>query len=162
MQWTNYRTSGLTRHVCIVWSNLHQSWYFLEQCITDKNHPNSTLFREIDASPDCFVVFAGAPNLHRKLTRSASVTPPITVPTSVSDWLNSQDDMVIKNSQQHYYSNVVIEGHAPLSPQSSVTSSGSGSDTHDTDQPQRNTFLEECSGMKGNALRLNITFAVPK
>ena len=65
--------------------------------------------------------------------------------------------MVIKNSQQHYY----IEGHAPLSPQSSVTSSGSGSDTHDTDQHQRNTFLEECSGMKGKGPHLNISFTVP-
>lgn len=96
-------------------------------------------------------VLPGVPNLHRKLTRSASVTPPISVPTSVSDWLNSQDDMAVlrNNNSQHYHSNVVIEGHAPLSPQSSVTSSGSGSDTHEADQHQRNTFLEECSGMKG-------------
>ena len=97
----------------------------------------------------------GGPNLHRKLTRSASVTPPISVPTSVSDWLNSQDDLVLRNSQ-HYNHNVVMEGHAPLSPQSSVTSSGSGSDSHETDHHQRNTFLEECSGMKGSVLGIQV------
>ena len=87
------------------------------------------------------------PNLHRKLVRSASVTPPIPVPSNVSEWLNSQDDLALHNIQNQ--NNNVVEGHPPLSPQSSVTSSGSGSDTHDNDQQSRNTFLEEYSGMKG-------------
>jgi len=40
--------------------------------------------------------------------------------------------------------------HAPLSPQSSVASSGSGGSEHLEDQPSaRNTFQEEGSGMKG-------------
>jgi len=42
--------------------------------------------------------------------------------------------------------------HAPLSPQSSITSSGSGSEEHPHgvtgDQHQRNTFLEESTGMR--------------
>ncbi len=43
-------------------------------------------------------IFSGHVNTHRKLTRSASVTPPMSAtPTSVSDWLNSQDDMLLKN-----------------------------------------------------------------
>lgn len=40
--------------------------------------------------------------------------------------------------------------HAPLSPQSSVASSGSGGSEHLEDQnTARNTFQEEGSGMKG-------------
>ena len=45
--------------------------------------------------------------------------------------------------------------HAPLSPQSSVTSSGSGgSDAHQDDGPQpvRDSFLDEGSGMRGESV----------
>lgn len=43
--------------------------------------------------------------------------------------------------------------HAPLSPQSSVASSGSGGSEHLEDQTTaRNTFQEEGSGMKGECL----------
>ena len=93
------------------------------------------------------------PSLHRKLTRSASVTPPINVPSSnVSDWLNSQDGLLRDNRVP---TTQPAEPHAPLSPQSSVTSSGSGSDTqqqqHDNPHHVRNTFLEDASGMKGTS-----------
>ncbi len=87
------------------------------------------------------------PNVHRKLVRSVSVTPPIPVPSNVSEWLNSQDDLALHNMQNE--NNNVVEGHPPLSPQSSVTSSGSGSDNQDSDLHSRNTFLEDYSGMKG-------------
>ena len=45
-------------------------------------------------------------------------------------------------------------GHAPLSPQSSIASSGSGSDTGQLDDPMgndpsMNPFLDDSSGMKG-------------
>lgn len=77
---------------------------------------------------------------------------------NVSDWLNSQDNLLrdsrtSNNNNQQGNNN---EPHAPLSPQSSVTSSGSGSDTQQqSDEPQqnRNTFLEEGSGMKGKLLK---------
>lgn len=48
------------------------------------------------------------------------------------------------------------ELHAPLSPQSSVTSSGSDS-PHETDIYSRNTFLEEASGMRGGYFSKGLT-----
>ena len=113
------------------------------------------------------------PNPHRKLTRSSSVTPPGSMPAlNVSEWLNSQDhgglrghgdllsrsDMGLSRSMDGRMGTNNNAGpeppHAPLSPQSSVTSSGSGSDSqqHPDDHHQaRNTFLEEGSGMKGTS-----------
>ena len=47
-----------------------------------------------------------------------------------------------------------LSEHAPLSPQSSVTSSGSGgSDSHHDEGPQpvRDSFLEEGTGMRGQS-----------
>ena len=74
-------------------------------------------------------------NVHRKLTRSVSDAHTMNSSPAhiVSEWLKTQQDT------------------RPLSPQSSVTSSGSGSDTHPDDcgLHDRNTFLEEGSGMRG-------------
>jgi hypothetical protein len=89
----------------------------------------------------------GQSSLHRKLTRSASVTPPINMPASnVSDWLNAHHELMERTSGRHLNNNNT-EGHAPLSPQSSVTSSGSGSDPNHDDH-SRNSFIEASSGMK--------------
>jgi len=94
------------------------------------------------------------PNFHRKLIRSASLTPPIsatnpTNPTNLADWLKLQDE---SEKAHGTGSSAMHHEHAPLSPQSSVTSSGSGSDTHLDDasgqSQHRNTFLEDGSGMK--------------
>eukprot|EP00918_Siedleckia_nematoides_P029362 GHVU01063318.1.p1 GENE.GHVU01063318.1~~GHVU01063318.1.p1 ORF type:complete len:791 (+),score=89.17 GHVU01063318.1:365-2737(+) len=90
---------------------------------------------------------------HRRLTRTTSVSQPITVPEShVSTWLD------LHHSGGDYGINTLGGNggplsrlpsasseppHAPLSPQSSVTSSGSGSDTHH--EEARNTFNEHTS-----------------
>lgn len=76
---------------------------------------------------------------HAPLTRTTSlVPPPSTLNVSINEWLSSSDTQINR-----------VE-HAPLSPQSSITSSGSSSDTHQEDGPQpvRNSFLEEGSGMR--------------
>lgn len=52
--------------------------------------------------------------------------------------------------------------HAPLSPQSSVASSGSGGSEHLEDQTStRNTFQEEGSGMKGEWKEMHIFPSCP-
>ncbi|CAG5127001.1 unnamed protein product, partial [Candidula unifasciata] len=94
-------------------------------------------------------------NSHAPLRRTHSITPPVRLQNpekTVSDWL--------KTSIGHHHSQQqhpilpprsVYTEHAPLSPQSSVTSSGSGgSDFHHEDgpQPSRDSFLEEGSGMR--------------
>ncbi len=95
-------------------------------------------------------MFLGGPNnFHRNLVRSASTTPPISAPASnVSDWLNAHHEEMVRSTCTSHNNN---DSHAPLSPQSSVTSSGSGSDLHDDpNHPNhRNTFTEQASGMKG-------------
>lgn len=76
---------------------------------------------------------------HAQLTRTSSlVPPPSTLNVTINEWLSSSDTQINR-----------VE-HAPLSPQSSITSSGSSSDTHHEDGPQpvRNSFLEERSGMR--------------
>jgi hypothetical protein len=67
------------------------------------------------------------------------LNPPSTLNVSINEWLSSSDTQLNR-----------VE-HAPLSPQSSITSSGSSCDTHQEDGPQpfRNSFLEEGSGMRG-------------
>ncbi|XP_067680249.1 protein Smaug homolog 1-like isoform X1 [Haliotis asinina] len=88
-------------------------------------------------------------NLHAPLRRTYSVTPPVGVPNpekTVTDWLRTNDNHLSRGNSN----NSTCE-HAPLSPQSSITSSGSGSDTHPDDggpQPVRNSFLEDGSGMR--------------
>ena len=71
----------------------------------------------------------------------------------VSDWLHKHQHQLGQTALGRSLSaqNLPRENvHAPLSPQSSITSSGSGSDTHqDREQPIRNTFLQESSGMRG-------------
>ena len=86
-------------------------------------------------------------NLHKKLTRTSSVNQPCNA-VSVSDWLNKHHEEMSRHSSQQTSPVQSSEPHAPLSPQSSVTSSGSDS-PHETDIYSRNTFLEEASGMRG-------------
>ncbi|KAL8604800.1 hypothetical protein ACOMHN_028428 [Nucella lapillus] len=104
------------------------------------------------------------PNTHTPLHRTASVAPgqhplPLRVQNPdkmVTDWLQAHPGdpggpgggMVMGVGGGRPPS---LLDHAPLSPQSSVTSSGSGgSDCHHDDGPQpiRDSFLEEGSGMR--------------
>ncbi|KAL5008132.1 hypothetical protein ScPMuIL_013713 [Solemya velum] len=91
----------------------------------------------------------GSPNQlndHIPLRRTASATPfNLQLAANVSEWMDKNDLHMSKSNSQ----NNILE-HAPLSPQSSVSSSGSGSDTVHDDRPRpiRNTFLEEDSGMR--------------
>ncbi|XP_078240187.1 protein Smaug homolog 1 isoform X1 [Pogona vitticeps] len=81
---------------------------------------------------------------HSPLKRSVSLTPPMTVPSQPlgHGWM-SHEDLRARGPQ------AVPSDHAPLSPQSSVASSGSGGSEHLEDQTSaRNTFQEEGSGMK--------------
>ncbi|KFP06423.1 Protein Smaug 1 [Calypte anna] len=81
---------------------------------------------------------------HSPLKRSVSLTPPMNVPNQPlgHGWM-SHEDLRARGPQ------CIPSDHAPLSPQSSVASSGSGGSEHLEDQPSaRNTFQEEGSGMK--------------
>lgn len=81
---------------------------------------------------------------HSPLKRSVSLTPPMSVPSQPlgHGWM-SHEDLRARGSQG------LPSDHAPLSPQSSVASSGSGGSEHLEDQSSaRNTFQEEGSGMK--------------
>ncbi|XP_015206291.1 protein Smaug homolog 1 isoform X1 [Lepisosteus oculatus] len=84
---------------------------------------------------------------HSPLKRSVSLTPPMSVPASQPlghGWL-SQEDLRTR---------APAPDHAPLSPQSSVASSGSGGSEHLEEgpalsaTPHRSTFHEEGSGMR--------------
>ncbi|XP_078671601.1 protein Smaug homolog 1-like isoform X2 [Branchiostoma floridae x Branchiostoma belcheri] len=82
-----------------------------------------------------------AMGMHQRLRRSNSLTPPTSIPIQ-PDWA-AQDD-----ANKGRSGSLQVD-HAPLSPQSSVASSGSaGSGGDACDEPQRNTFNEEGSGMK--------------
>ncbi|BFZ06840.1 hypothetical protein BsWGS_09879 [Bradybaena similaris] len=93
-------------------------------------------------------------NTHAPLRRTHSITPPVRLQNpekTVSDWLKTS--LGHQHSQPHPVlpARPVYTEHAPLSPQSSVTSSGSGgSDSHHEDgpQPSRDSFLEDGSGMR--------------
>ncbi|EDL20732.1 sterile alpha motif domain containing 4, isoform CRA_a [Mus musculus] len=81
---------------------------------------------------------------HSPLKRSVSLTPPMNVPNQPlgHGWM-SHEDLRARGPQ------CLPSDHAPLSPQSSVASSGSGGSEHLEDQTTaRNTFQEEGSGMK--------------
>uniref|UniRef100_A0A8C5Q929 Protein Smaug homolog 1 n=1 Tax=Leptobrachium leishanense TaxID=445787 RepID=A0A8C5Q929_9ANUR len=81
---------------------------------------------------------------HSPLKRSVSLTPPINVPNQPlgHGWL-SHEDLRARGTQG------IPSDHAPLSPQSSVASSGSGGSEHLEDASMsRNTFQDEGSGMK--------------
>ncbi|KAM4690864.1 protein Smaug homolog 1 [Rhinophrynus dorsalis] len=81
---------------------------------------------------------------HSPLKRSVSLTPPMNVPNQPlgHGWM-SHEDLRGRGSQG------IPSDHAPLSPQSSVASSGSGGSEHLEEQSTaRNTFQDEGSGMK--------------
>uniref|UniRef100_A0A8D0BWM8 Protein Smaug homolog 1 n=1 Tax=Salvator merianae TaxID=96440 RepID=A0A8D0BWM8_SALMN len=89
------------------------------------------------------IILSSQPH-HSPLKRSVSLTPPITVPNQPlgHGWM-SHEDLRARGTQG------IPSDHAPLSPQSSVASSGSGGSEHLEDQTStRNTFQEEGSGMK--------------
>ena len=91
-----------------------------------------------------FPVLSGQAH-HSPLKRSVSLTPPMNVPNQPlgHGWM-SHEDLRARGPQ------CLPSDHAPLSPQSSVASSGSGGSEHLEDQTTaRNTFQEEGSGMKG-------------
>lgn len=91
---------------------------------------------------------------HPQLCRKPSLHPQhgysMNSMNNVSDWLSRSESEVPYNRGRSH--SLTFEqgqgGHPPLSPQSSITSSGS-SDTHQDMEPLRNTFLEEGSGMRG-------------
>ncbi|XP_043929503.1 protein Smaug homolog 1 [Protopterus annectens] len=88
-------------------------------------------------------IFAGQVH-HSPLKRSVSLTPPVNVPNLPlgHGWM-SHEDLRSRGTQ------CITSDHAPLSPQSSIASSGSGGSEFLDDQPMcRNTFQEEGSGMK--------------
>ncbi|XP_021341894.1 protein Smaug homolog 1-like isoform X2 [Mizuhopecten yessoensis] len=91
---------------------------------------------------------------HQPLVRTSSVSVPpcsIPVPNHINDWLQSSEDQSSHSSSSRGRSHSMTSDHAPLSPQSSITSSSSSSgDTHHEDGPQpvKNSFLEEGSGMR--------------
>ncbi|KAM8921168.1 protein Smaug homolog 1 isoform 2-T2 [Pelodytes ibericus] len=81
---------------------------------------------------------------HSPLKRSVSLTPPMNVPNQPlgHGWM-SHEDLRARGSQG------IPSDHAPLSPQSSVASSGSGgSELLEDQSAARNTFQDEGSGMK--------------
>ncbi|KAL7992783.1 hypothetical protein Chor_017039, partial [Crotalus horridus] len=91
-----------------------------------------------------FVSVLSSQTHHSPLKRSVSLTPPMTVPSQPlgHGWM-SHEDLRDRGPQG------IPSDHAPLSPQSSVASSGSGGSEHLEDQTStRNTFQEEGSGMK--------------
>lgn len=82
-------------------------------------------------------------SFHPRIRRSNSLTPPVNhVHASTCEWV-TQDDLGPRLKQR---SMSLSSEHAPLSPQSSLASSGSSSETH-LDEP-RNSFNTEGSGMK--------------
>ncbi|XP_052273565.1 protein Smaug homolog 2-like isoform X2 [Dreissena polymorpha] len=114
---------------------------------------------------------------HAPLRRMPSMAPPASLPvtSSVHDWLQSnhahltQSHAQLTQNQGHGSGRPMhhealsrphealtrplsgLSDHAPLSPQSSTASSGSGSDLQGEDcgpHPARNTFVEEGSGMR--------------
>ncbi|XP_076443190.1 protein Smaug homolog 2-like isoform X2 [Babylonia areolata] len=95
------------------------------------------------------------PNMHTPLHRTISVAHGNPLPLRVqnpekmvTDWLQTHPGGCVGVGRGK---SPCVAEHAPLSPQSSVTSSGSGgSDSHHDDGPQpiRDSFLEEGSGMR--------------
>ena len=105
------------------------------------------------------------PNTHQPLRRTTSIAqPPAPLPLriqnseqTVTDWLQMHPAVQgsVPAILSHDRRSPSLTEHAPLSPQSSVTSSGSGgSDCPHDDGPQpiRDSFMEEGSGMRGNQM----------
>ncbi|XP_062619622.1 protein Smaug homolog 1-like [Saccostrea cucullata] len=92
-------------------------------------------------------------NQHNKLCRKPSLHPHGLSMTSsinhVNDWLqNSESEVPYNRGRSNSLTFEQMQGgHPPLSPQSSITSSGS-SDTHQDMEPVKNSFIEEGSGMR--------------
>ncbi|KAK6181562.1 hypothetical protein SNE40_009391 [Patella caerulea] len=102
-------------------------------------------------------------NQHASLRRTCSIAPPglpncaPNMEKNVSDWLQTNNGHLLRQSH-------LAPDHAPLSPQSSMSSSGSGSDhcpeqtaetnptdhnnTEDENSSTRNSFSEKNSGMQ--------------
>lgn len=92
----------------------------------------------------------GGSQQHSPLKRSVSLTPPMSGPNNQPlghVWLSQEDLRTARGP---------APDHAPLSPQSSIASSGSGGSEHLEDAGlgggsalHRNSFHEEGSGMRG-------------
>lgn len=85
------------------------------------------------------------PMLHSRVKRSSSLTPPgNTISHSSCSPLSSNTNLDQENLP--FSQSNLRADHAPLSPQSSVTSSGSGSDGQ---KDEKDVFSQEGTGMKG-------------
>lgn len=105
-----------------------------------------------DKSCCCFAVLTsgGGSQQHSPLKRSVSLTPPMSGPSNQPlghVWLSQEDLRTARGP---------APDHAPLSPQSSIASSGSGGSEHLEDAGlgggsglHRSSFHEEGSGMRG-------------
>lgn len=80
---------------------------------------------------------------HPRVRRSNSLTPPVSINQASELW-SSQDDLTGRQKPRSF--SLSSEHPPPLSPQSSLASSGSGSETHLDDL--RQGFVGDASGMK--------------
>lgn len=84
------------------------------------------------------------PMLHSRVKRSSSLTPPGNVITQSNCSPSSSNINLDQENLPFNQSNLRVD-HAPLSPQSSVTSSGSGSDGQ---KDEKDVFSQDGTGMK--------------
>lgn len=83
--------------------------------------------------------------LHSRVKRSSSLTPPGHV-INHSNFSPSSSNINLDQENIPFGQSNLRVDHAPLSPQSSVTSSGSGSDGQKDD---KDVFSQDGTGMKG-------------
>ncbi|MEE6493583.1 hypothetical protein FKM82_016894 [Ascaphus truei] len=137
--WPNSRDSG----ICVSAS----SWQDKSMGCENGHlalYPSSSVPTMINAIGTNTSTILSGQTHHSPLKRSVSLTPPMNVPNQPlgHGWM-SHEDLRARGSQG------IPSDHAPLSPQSSVASSGSGGSEHLEDQSTaRNTFQDEGSGMK--------------
>lgn len=83
--------------------------------------------------------------LHSRVKRSSSLTPPGNV-IAQSNCSPSSSHISLDQENLPFCQSTLRVDHAPLSPQSSVTSSGSGSDGQ---KDEKDVFSQDGTGMKG-------------
>nr|XP_033809269.1 protein Smaug homolog 1 isoform X1 [Geotrypetes seraphini] len=135
--WQNSRDSG----ICISASSWQEKNLVCENGHIYSSSSVPTTINTIGTSTS--TILSGQTH-HSPLKRSVSLTPPMNVPNQPlgHGWM-SHEDLRARGPQ------CIPSDHAPLSPQSSIASSGSGGSEHLEDQSAaRNTFQEEGSGMK--------------
>ncbi|XP_073434037.1 protein Smaug homolog 1 isoform X1 [Dendrobates tinctorius] len=137
--WPNSRDSG----ICVSSSNWQDKSMSCENGHLPL-YPSSSVSTTGNAIGTSTSTILSGQTHHSPLKRSVSLTPPMNVPNQPlgHGWM-SHEDLRARGSQG------VSSDHAPLSPQSSVASSGSGGSEHLEDpSAARNTFQDEGSGMK--------------